>query len=294
MSTMRTIMARAFQAAWGLLNRVPSELRFPELRQAPETVSVPTGEGQVRCHLYRPDPAPGTPGVYVNFHGGGYVARHPEGDDHLCRYIAAHAGCVVVNVDYDVAPQRPFPVATTQAYDVCAWAAREGGAMGWDGDRLAVGGQSAGGGLAAGVCLTARDRGGFSPRLQVLAYPPLDLSIDPAEKTSPISRPLINPFIANIFNSAYTPDPATRKDPLVSPALATDLSGLPPALVLTAEYDTLREEGDRYAQALTQAGVKVVHRVMPGVDHAFTHRAPIPTAKESIALIADQVRDALG
>jgi acetyl esterase len=294
MPSAQRIIARFVQASGGLLMRVPRELHFPELGdRPPDVVSVPTKAGPVRCHLYRPAAESRTPGVYVNFHGGGYVVRHPEFDDHICRYVSAHAACVVVNVDYDVAPQRPFPVATTQAYDVCAWAARDGAGMGWDGDRLAVGGQSAGGGLAAGVCLTARDRGEFAPRLQVLAYPPLDLSIDPAEKRSPIARPLINPFIANVFNAAYTPDPATRTDPLVSPALAKNLRGLPPALILTAEHDTLREEGDRYARALDDAGVPVVHQVMPGVDHGFTHRLPASVAKEAITLIADHVREAL-
>jgi len=231
--------------------------------------------------------------VHVNFHGGGFVIRHPEADDHLCRYLAAHAGCVVVNVDYDVAPQRPFPVATTQAYEVTAWVAGHGEEQGWDGSRVAVGGNSAGGNLAAGVCLAARDRGEFTPLLQVLAYPPLDLSVDPGEKRARTDKPLITPQLARLFDASYVPDATRRADPLVSPLRAEDHSRLPPALVIIAEQDLLRDEEEAYVRALADAGVPVTCRLLEGADHAFTHRGPVPQALETFALIADSLTAAL-
>lgn len=292
MSLRAHLAARLIQAGAPRVMRTPRALSFPELRMASTvTHRVPTEAGEIECVAYHPATAPqvGRPGVYVNFHGGGYVIRYPEQDDALCRYIAHHTGCVVLNVDYDVAPQRPFPAAVLQAHGVCAWAAGEGAVHGWNGKRMTVGGQSAGGGLAAAACRLGRDRGTFTASLQVLLYPPVDLSIPPDQKKAKAAKPVISPGLSRIFNEAYTPDPLTRSDPLVSPAISQNLNGLPPALVITAELDTLREEGDRFAASLAAAGIPVVHRVFPGVDHAFTHNEPAEPALEAYALIVDTV-----
>jgi acetyl esterase len=274
--------------------RVHTDLRFADIPKRTSTLRVPTTAGDVTCTVYRPTAVATAPApVYVNFHGGGFVIRRATQDDHICRYLAAHAHCVVINVDYAVAPQKSFPTASTQAYEVVEWVALNGGAEGWDGSRAAVGGQSAGGNLAAGVCLTARDRGSFAPRLQILNYPPLDLVTSPEAKRARTEKPLITPGLSRIFNDAYAPDPATRRDPLVSPVLAADLTGLAPALVITAEYDTLRDEADAYAKALEAAGVAVTHRVFQGADHAFTHAGPAASAKEAFALMATTLDAAL-
>ncbi|MFJ9025348.1 alpha/beta hydrolase [Streptomyces sp. NPDC102259] len=287
--------ARAVQLLLGgMMARVHKDLRFTDVPKHAETLQVETGAGPVTCTVYRPSGADGTPApVYVNFHGGGFIVGRPEQDDHLCRYIAATAGCVVVNVDYAVAPQRPFPAAVTQAYDVTAWIAGNGDAGSWDGSRLAVGGHSAGANLTAAVCRTARDRGAFSPRLQILDSAPVDMVTDPAAKLSRIAKPLLTPTLMRIFTGVYVADPAKRADPLVSPGLADDLAGLPPALVITAENDRLRDEGDAYAKALEAAGVPVTHRVFEGVDHYFTHVGPVPAGKEAIELMAATLRTAL-
>ncbi len=199
----------------------------------------------------------------------------------------------MINVDYAVSPQRPYPAAVDQAYDVTAWVAENGPANNWDGSRLAVGGHSAGANLTAAVCRTARDRGTFSPRLQILDSAPLDQVADPSTKLSPIAKPLLAPHLMRVFSAAYTPDPADRARPLVSPGLADDLAGLPPALVITAEHDRLRDEGDAYAKALEAAGVPVTHRTFTGVDHYFTHTGPVPAGKEAIELMAATLRTAL-
>ncbi|MFE2212727.1 alpha/beta hydrolase [Streptomyces canus] len=289
------IKARGIQLLLGrVMSRVHKDLRFTDVPARTESLRVETGAGPVACTVYRPPATTDTPApVYVNFHGGGFVVARPEQDDHICRYIAATAGCVVINVDYAVAPQRPFPTPVTQAYDVTAWVAENGAAGGWDGSRLAVGGHSAGANLTAAVCRLARERGTFTPRLQILDSAPLDQVADPATKRSLIAKPLLTPQLMRIFNAAYVPDPADRAKPLVSPALADDLAGLPPALVITAENDRLRDEGDAYAKALEAAGVPVTHRVFAGVDHYFTHTGPVPSGKEAIDLMATALRDAL-
>ncbi|WP_216591159.1 alpha/beta hydrolase [Streptomyces brasiliscabiei] len=297
MSFSARVQARGVQLLLsGVMTRVHKELRFTDIPKRTETLRVETGAGPVDCTVYRPpadtDTAAPAP-VYVNFHGGGFIVGRPEQDDHLCRYIAATAGCVVINVDYAVAPQHVFPAAVTQAYDVTEWVVENGPTHGWDGSRIAVGGHSAGANLAAGICRTARDRGTFTPLLQIIDSAPLDQAADPATKRSRIAKPLLSPQLMRIFTAAYVPDPAGLTDPLVSPGLADDLAGLPPALVITAENDRLRDEGDAYAEALRAAGVPVTHRVFEGVDHYFTHTGPVPAGKEAIALMADTLRTAL-
>ncbi|MEU1510781.1 alpha/beta hydrolase [Streptomyces sp. NPDC005811] len=295
MSLSSGIQARGVQLLLGrVMSRVHADLRSTGVPTPAETLRVETGAGPVTCTVYRPAaPAAASPApVYVNFHGGGFVVGRPEQDDHICRSIAATAGCVVINVDYAVAPQRPYPAPVTQAYDVTAWVAAHGAAGGWDGTRLAVGGHSAGANLTAAVCRLARDRGTFTPRLQILDSAPLDQVADPATKRSLIARPLLSPGLMRIFTAAYVPDPADRAHPLVSPGLADDLAGLPPALVITAENDRLRDEGDAYAKALEAAGVPVTHRVFEGVDHYFTHTGPVPAAREAIALMGTALRTA--
>ncbi|MEU9330359.1 alpha/beta hydrolase [Streptomyces canus] len=289
------IQARGIQLLLGrVMSRVHKDLRFTDVPARTESLRVETGAGPVTCTVYRPPVTTDTPApVYVNFHGGGFVVARPEQDDHICRYIAATAGCVVINVDYAVSPQRPFPTPVTQAYDVTAWVAENGAAGGWDGSRLAVGGHSAGANLTAAVCRLARENGTFSPRLQIIDSAPLDQVADPATKRSLIAKPLLTPQIMRIFTAAYVPDPADRARPLASPGLADDLAGLPPALVITAENDRLRDEGDAYAKALEAAGVPVTHRVFEGVDHYFTHTGPAAAGKEAIDLMATALRDAL-
>ncbi|WP_371673724.1 alpha/beta hydrolase [Streptomyces sp. NBC_00289] len=289
------IQARGVQLLLGrVMARVHKGLRFTDIPKRTEALRVETGAGPVACTVYRPPATTAGPApVFINFHGGGFVIGRPEQDDHICRYIAATAGCVVINVDYAVAPQRPFPTPVIQAYDVTEWVARNGPANDWDGSRIAVGGHSAGANLTAAVCRTARDRGTFSPRLQIIDSAPLDQVSDPATKQSLIAKPLLSPQLMRIFTAAYVPDSADRAHPLVSPGLADDLAGLPPALVITAENDRLRDEGDAYAKALEAAGVPVTHRVFAGVDHYFTHTGPVPDGKEAIDLMATTLRTAL-
>ncbi|TDO45740.1 acetyl esterase [Kribbella sp. VKM Ac-2527] len=291
-----SLAAKAFQRLVSLSDRGTSRDSFPEFPRNTRELTIPTSVAPARVVVYLPAEYDGTPPVHVNFHGGGYVLAPTEVDDALCRYLAAEAGVVVINVDYVVAPQHPFPEPPRQAFEVVRWVAENGAGQGWDGARLSVGGQSAGGGLAAAVARLALDEGGPAIALQVLHYPPLDLAIDARDKRAAIAKPVLRPWMADIFDNAYVPDPQQRTDRLVSPANPADiadLTGIAPAVVLTPEYDLLRVEGLRYADRLANVGALVEHKDIAGADHGYDLK-DLVNARESYALIAQHVRQATG
>lgn len=230
--------------------------------------------------------------VFVNFHGGGFVMGSADDDDVYCRRLANAAGCAVVNADYRLAPEHKFPAALEDCYDVVRWVHDNAAALGVDPARIAVGGHSAGGNLAAAVCLLAKARREFAIIFQVLDYPPLDLTLDPYAQES--RDALLTPKAHIFFNACYFNTPADARNPLVSPLLAGDLAGLPPALVIAAEYDPLRADGERYAARLRAAGVDATYRLFAGCSHAFTHFGPEEAADEAWALIAAKLREAFG
>lgn len=246
--------------------RYGDELRFAGADlPPPQIIRVPTRHGRIPVHRYRPHPANSCPGSYVHFHGGAWLMRYPRMDDWWCRYVAATAGVTVFNVDFRTGPYVTFPVAQHQCYDVATWIAMGGPGPAVDTDRVAVGGFSSGGGLAASVCLQARDNAQWQPALQVLGVPALDLATDPR----PTTARMITADLRELVRRVYFPDPTSRTHPYASPVLAPDVSGLPPAIVLTAELDTLRTDGERYCARLRDAGVPVVHDSTPGADHYF-------------------------
>lgn len=238
----------------------------------PVTIRVPTRHGRVRCRIHFPATSASgmgaPPPVYLHLHGGAFIMRHPQMDDFFSRFVAAEAGVAAVSVDYDVAPQVRYPVAQEQAHDVAAFIAERGGELGLDGSRLAIGGFSAGGNLAASACLQARDRGTFEARFQLLGVPSLDLAEGYADK-QPVGSPMLGESIVNLVRATYFKDASRRTEPYASPLRAESLAGLPPTLVVTGERDLLRREGDAYARRLAEDGVAVEHRVVPGADHYF-------------------------
>lgn len=251
----------------------------------PGVVRVPTRHGRVRVHVYRPrsEPVPGA--AHVHFHGGAFLMRHPFMDDWWCRYLAATANVPVLNVDFRTAPYVTYPVAHHQCHDVAAWAAAGGGDLRLD--RISVGGFSSGGNLAASVSLQARDGGRWLPALQVLGIPVLDFGHEPSDEPG-----MITPELRRLVRRTYFPDAASRLEPWASPLLAPDLSGLPPAVVLTAERDVLRHDGRRYAARLREAGVPVLHDETPGTDHYFLTENPV-RARGTMAMVAESVRAAV-
>ncbi len=295
--TMQRVTELADRRSGGRGSAAASHARFPEYPRNVRELTIPTSVAPARATVYLP-PADETEGsappVHVNFHGGGYVVALTELDDPLCRFLAAEAGVVVINIDYVVAPQHPFPAPPRQAYEIVRWVAEHGGEQGWDGGRLTVGGQSAGGGLAAAVARQALEEGGPSIALQVLHYPPLDLATHAKDKRAAIDKPALRPWMADVFDTSYVPDQRLRTDRLVSPAHPSDtadLTGIAPALVVTAEYDLLRSEGERYAGRLLKAGSLAGHHDVAGADHGYDGSDDVK-ARETYALIARHVREA--
>lgn len=295
--TMQRAAALAARRAGGPGSRAAWLERLPEYPRDSRALTIPTSVGPAPAVVHLPDSPEGAAApVHVNFHGGGFVLPGAEMDDALCRFLAAEAGVVVINVEYVVAPQHPFPAPPRQAYEVVRWVAEQGAEQGWDGGRLTVGGQSAGGALAAAAARQAFEEGGPSIALQVLHYPPLDLATNARDKRAAIAKPVLRPWLGDIFDSAYVPDPRRRSDRLISPANAadtTDLTGIAPALVITAAYDLLRAEGKRYAERLDKAGALVEHHDVPEVDHGYDLN-DAEAARPVYALIADHVRRATG
>ena len=252
---------------------------------APLPVRVPTRHGVVRCRLYAP-PATERPPVHVHLHGGAFIMRHPAMDDFFARFVVAETRIAVLAVDYATAPQVRYPVAHEQVHDVVAHVEAHGSDFGVDGDRLSIGGFSAGGNLAASACLQARDRGTFAARFQLLGVPSLDVAETYADK-EPRGAPMLGPGILDLVRSTYFKDAERRAEPYASPLRAPDLTGLPPTMVVTAERDLLRREGDRYADRLAEAGVPVQHRVVPARDHYFLDPTNVRT---ELALMAGALR----
>ncbi|MFD6951613.1 MULTISPECIES: alpha/beta hydrolase fold domain-containing protein [unclassified Nocardiopsis] len=293
------LVARSMQAGMSLAERRATRrahARLPEYPRRTEPLTVPTAHGPARVTVYRPEPGPRTPAVHVNLHGGGFVLGWTEMDDPLCRALAAEAGVVVLNVDYAVAPQHPFPAPPRQAYEVVRWAAAHGGDHGWDGARLTVGGQSAGGALAAAAARLDLEDGGSLVRLQVLHYPSLDLTVRTQDKHSPVDRPMLRPWMGEVFSTCYLPGPEAGRDRLASPAAPTDtadLAGVAPAVVVVAEHDILRAEGVRYAERLERVGALAALHEVRGRDHGYDVSHD-DAARETYRVIAGHVARAAG
>ncbi|WP_433628872.1 alpha/beta hydrolase [Nocardia sp. CA-120079] len=219
--------------------------------------------------IYTPDGEGPFPAL-VFFHGGGFMLGDLDTHDGLCRSLANGAECVVVSVDYPLAPEHKFPAAPDACFAATRWVAEHAASIGVDATRIAVGGDSAGGNLAAVVARTARDNGGPALVFQLLIYPDLDFRrtnfsiTEYAGKYGNISRDAQHWFMDSYLNTSQE-----KLDPRVSPLLAPDLTGLPPALIVTAEYDALRDEGEEYGQRLEQAGVPVTVARYPGMIHEF-------------------------
>ncbi|MGW0813020.1 alpha/beta hydrolase [Streptomyces viridiviolaceus] len=202
-------------------------------------------------------------------HGGGFTVGSLDGVDEVCRLFSLHAECVVVSVDYRLAPEHPFPAAVDDTRAAHAWLVENAAALGIDRHRIAVGGDSAGGSLAAALCLDLRSRGLPQPALQILVYPAVDDSYERPSWTEFADAPLVGTADAQWFRRQYIGDEDVAPNPLLTPLQATTLAGLAPAHVVTAEVDPLRDDAEAYAQRLEEAGVPVLCRRYPGVFHGF-------------------------
>lgn len=224
-------------------------------------------DGRLPIRVYKPTLRPPAP-LLVYFHGGGWVVGNLESHDAICRRLARDSGRIVVAVDYRRAPEYPFPTAVSDAFDALCWVGKNGRAFGGDVGDIAVAGDSAGGNLAAVVCQLARDHGGPTLTRQALIYPATDGSRTYPSETAYADAPILTRADMHWFMNHYLRDEADQRDPRFSPLLG-DLHDLPPALILTAEYDPLLDQGKAYADALTAAGNRVAYRCYPRQPHGF-------------------------
>ena len=245
--------------------------RFGDAAPAVDSVTehwLGEGDDRIRVRVYRHGDGPARP-VHLFVHGGGFWLGSVDElvVDATCRERCRIADCVVVAVEYRLAPEHPFPVPVEDCYRALEWAATHAAALGGDPERITVGGVSAGANLAAAVVLAARDRGGPMPCFQLLEVPCLDLTLDGMRASGIGDEYGISVADMRAGVDMYLPDPVDARSPLASPLLADDLSGLPPTRVMTAEFDPLSYEGRCYADRLTDAGVPVEHRSYPGAIH---------------------------
>ncbi|WP_433583736.1 alpha/beta hydrolase [Paenibacillus amylolyticus] len=257
-----------------------------------EEVMIPTTKGDTRVLVYTPDRDHSAPlPVFFNMHGGGFILGQAEMDDPWCRLIADRSDCVVVNIDYSLAPEHKFPTAVHECYDVVQWVHANPQSLSVNPSLFAIGGHSAGGNLAAAVCLLNQQRGSELPIvLQVMDYAVLDVATDPAEK--PSFEEAIPAEIARTFNAMYLETPEDAQDPLASPVLATSVEGLPEALIITAEKDSLAQEARTYAARLEASGVKVTLKEYEGAAHGFTHFGDLQMAEDAWYRMSDKIREA--
>ncbi len=283
---LEQVRRRARDAAAGLFGPVDPVASI-------EDSAVPGPAGPIPVRLYRPlTDGDGPHGALIWFHGGGWVIGDLDSHDPVCRALAARSGAIVVAVDYRLAPEHVFPAAVDDAWAVTEWLGRAGGTVGVDPARLSVGGDSAGGTLAAVVALRAR-AAGLELRLQALVYPitDCDFSTDSYDECSE-GFGLTLDAMAWFWN-LYAPG-ESRFDPDAAPLRADSLAGSAPAIVLTAEYDVLRSEGEAYAARLAADGVPVTHTPYAGMTHGF-FRMPGIADRANVAIdeVAAAVRAAL-
>ena len=274
---------------------------YTEAQSVPPTVEVysvedfmvPGPAGDIPVRLYRPSDKPAP--LHVHFHGGGWVIGNLVTHEADCREMCVASGCMGRAVDYRLAPEDPCPAAPEDCYAASVWAATHSTELGACPGLISIGGDSAGGNLAAVVALMARDRKGPEFALQLLLYPITEPSMNSTSYQENAEGYLLTKTMMIWFWDHYCPDIEQRSNPLVSPLLATDLSGLPPALVITAEFDPLRDEGEAYAKRLSEAGVDVQVRRFDGFIHAFFSLAGVIEAtREAVDFVGIALREAHG
>jgi acetyl esterase len=233
-----------------------------------EDTYIPGPSSELPVRIYTPDGSGPFP-CLVYFHGGGWTAGNIHIADRPNRSLARATGCVVVAVNYQKAPEHRYPTALDDCFAAVRWALQQAAELNVDPAQIGVGGDSAGGNLAAAVCLKARDVGGVDLAFQLLIYPAVEPDLDLPSAREHAEGYALTTAAMRWFWDHYVADPAQRDDPLASPLRAPSVHGLPPAIVITVEYDPLRDEGERYADRLEEAGVAVARHRYPGTIHGL-------------------------
>ncbi len=239
---------------------------MPEPVEAIKHILIPGKKGEILARVYYPGDDPNLP-VIVYFHGGGFVIANLDVYEPSCRALCNAAEAIVVSVAYRQAPEHKYPAAVEDAYAATQWVLQNAANIGGDPSRVAVAGESAGGNLATVSCIIAKEKGGQMPVAQLLVYPVAGGGEYPSYQENADAKPL-NTAMLPWFFKYYLENESQKQEKYVAPILA-DLSGLPPAIVITAEFDPLRDEGEAYAKKLTDAGVSVKAQRFDGVSHEF-------------------------
>ena len=287
---------------------LPTELSPAELRVAYERqrltmlppkpavavtyqLSIPSDFGPIPARFYRATKSKTPCPLLVYFHGGGFMLGTLALYDTTCRRLAVQGQCAVLSVDYRLAPETQFPGAVQDAYAATHWASDHAGLLNIDPSKIAVGGDSAGGNLAAVVAQMAQDSKAFRLALQVLIYPMTDQSREYPSYQRNASGYMLTTAALNWFMDNYVPDPLDRRDPLASPMLRENLRGLPPALIISAEFDPLVDENEAYAKRLKEAGIETDYVCFPGMIHPFfTLGGVVEDSARAEALVASALK----
>lgn len=261
-------------------------LPLPDVRD----LRIPGPHADIPARLYRPETGVPLP-VLIYLHGGGWVTFDVDSFDPWCRFLARHGQCAVLSVEYRLAPEHKFPAAIEDALAVLDWVKAHGPALEGDG-RVGIGGDSAGGNLATVVSLLTRSEPARAPDLQLLVYPAVDLSEQRDSYHAFASGHVLERQAMEYFVAHYLNHPDEKYDLRVSPLLQKDLSGLPPALVYTAGFDPLRDEGAHYAQRLQENGVPARYHCFDTLVHGFLQMGRLPGPLRALSGIAEGVRQA--
>ncbi|MFC0242665.1 alpha/beta hydrolase [Rhodopseudomonas telluris] len=279
--------------AYYLAARVVSNPEPRELASV-QSISIPGPAGDIPARVYTPKALRQDDGVspaLVFFHGGGWVIGNLDTHDVVCRAIADEGQLIVISVDYRLAPEHKFPAAVDDAIAATRWIADNARKLGIDAEQISVGGDSAGGNLSAVVAIHARDHGGPMLAGQVLIYPATDFAMSHPSHSEPETSVLLTHSVIRWFRDHYLTGSHDAEDWRASPARVETLAGLPPAFVITAGADPLRDEGDEYARRLEDAGVPVKHRTYPGQFHGFfTMGKLLPQANVAVSEIGDWLK----
>lgn len=270
----------------------PDEFQIPLAKI--QGYKVPGPERDIPIRIYWPSEESHAPAL-LYFHAGGFVIGSLNTCDIRCQLLAYYTGCVIISVDYALAPENPFPAAVEEGYAVLQWMHDHFSEFGLDFDRIGVCGENSGGTIAASLCLMARDRQGPPIRYQLLLYPLLDNRLDTLSHEKFGKDYLLTQDIITWYWKHYLSRPDDAKNPYAVPARAEDLSHLPPAQIISAEFDPLRDEARNYANRLRDSGVPVHHHCYAGLIHGFLNMYGSATKVELVlADVGEKARAVMG
>lgn len=264
---------------------------MPEPIEKIEHIQIPTRDGEVLARVFYPNADENLP-VIVYFHGGGWVIANLDVYESSCRALCNAAEAIVVSVNYRQSPEAKFPAAINDAYDATQWVMNNASQLGGDPKRVAIAGESAGGNMATVTCLQAKEQGGSMPVAQLLVYPVTDTSMSQASYAENEDTVPLHSSMMPWFMKYYLGEDADKTHKYIAPLQADDVSGLPPAIIITAEHDPLRDEGEQYAKKLADAGVSVKFQRYDGVVHEFFGLAgAVSKAADAVKFAAEGLQE---